>query len=75
MQADRTKAFLQRTVKERSMCMLYYSLVFLVVASIVSILNLVGVSSVTIQIAWILFMGGVALVVIQAVIGRIARVA
>ena len=55
--------------------MLYYSLVFLVAASIVSILNLVGVSSVTIQIAWILFMGGVALVVIQAVIGRIARVA
>jgi uncharacterized membrane protein YtjA (UPF0391 family) len=55
--------------------MLYYPIVFLVVGSIVSILNLVGVSSATIQIAWILFMGGVTVVVIQAVTGRISRVA
>jgi uncharacterized membrane protein YtjA (UPF0391 family) len=53
--------------------MLYYPIVFLVVGSIVSILNLVGVSSATIQIAWILFMVGVTLVVIQAVTGRISR--
>ena len=53
--------------------MLYYPLVFLVVGSLVSILNLVGVSSATIQIAWILFVGGLALVVIQAVMGRISR--
>ena len=55
--------------------MFYYPIVFLVVGSIVSILNLVGVSSATIHIAWILFIGGLALVVIQAIMGRISRVA
>jgi uncharacterized membrane protein YtjA (UPF0391 family) len=50
--------------------MLYCPLVFLVVGSMLSILHLVGVSSPTMQIAWILFVGGVALVVIQAVMGR-----
>ena len=53
--------------------MLYYPIVFLVVGSIVSILDLVGVSSATIQIAWVLFMSGITLVVIQAVTGHISR--
>ena len=52
----------------------YYPPVFLVVGSMVSILNLVGVSRAPIQLSWMLFMGGVALVVIQAVLGRIAQV-
>ena len=50
-----------------------YSPVFLVIASMVSILNLIGVSRAPVQISWMLFMGGIALVVIQAVVERIAQ--
>jgi len=53
----------------------YYPPVFLVVASMASILNLVGVSRTPIHFSWMLFMGEVALVVIQAIMGRIAQMA
>jgi uncharacterized membrane protein YtjA (UPF0391 family) len=54
--------------------MLYYALVFLVVGLIAGALNLAGVSAVAVQISWILFVIGVALVVIHLVTGRSTRV-
>jgi uncharacterized membrane protein YtjA (UPF0391 family) len=56
--------------------MLYYALVFLVVGLIAGALNLAGVSSVAVQISWILFLVGVVLVAIHVATGRaVARVA
>jgi uncharacterized membrane protein YtjA (UPF0391 family) len=55
--------------------MLYYALVFLVVGLIAGALNLAGVSTVAVQISWILFLIGVVLVAIHAITGRSARVA
>ena len=55
--------------------MLYYALVFLVVGLIAGALHLAGVSAVAVQIAWILFLIGAALVVIHLVTGRTAPVA
>ena len=55
--------------------MLYYALVFLVVGLIAGVLNLAGVSTVAVQISWILFLIGIVMVVIHVVTGRTARVA
>jgi uncharacterized membrane protein YtjA (UPF0391 family) len=55
--------------------MLYYALVFLVVGLIAGALNLAGVSAVAVQISWILFLIGAALVVIHLVTGRAVKVA
>ncbi len=55
--------------------MLYYALVFLVVGLIAGALNLAGVSTVAVQISWILFLIGIVMVVIHVVTGRTARVA
>ena len=53
--------------------MLYYALVFLVIGMIAGVLNLVGVSSVAVQMSWILFLIGAVLSVIHLVGGRSAR--
>jgi len=53
--------------------MLYYALVFLAVGLIAGALNLTGVSTVAVQISWILFLIGVVLVAIHVVTGRTAR--
>ena len=42
--------------------MLYYALMFLVVGLIAGALNLAGVSTVAVQISWILFLIGIVLV-------------
>ena len=55
--------------------MFYYALVFLVVGLIASMLNLVGVSTVAVQISWILFLVGIVLLVIHLITGRTTRVA
>jgi len=55
--------------------MLYYALVFLVVGLIAGALNLAGVSTVAVQISWVLFLIGVVLVAIHVITGRTARVA
>jgi len=49
--------------------------VFLVVGLIAGALNLAGVSTVAVQISWILFLFGIVLVAIHVVTGRTARVA
>jgi uncharacterized membrane protein YtjA (UPF0391 family) len=54
--------------------MLYYALVFLVVGVIAGALHLAGVSSVAVQISWILFLIGIVLVAIHLVRGRPVRV-
>ena len=54
--------------------MLYYALVLLVVGLIAGALNLAGVSTVAVQISWILFLIGIVLVAIHVVRGRTARV-
>ncbi|TKS59776.1 MAG: hypothetical protein EWM72_01961 [Nitrospira sp.] len=53
--------------------MLYYALVFLAVGLIAGALNLAGVSTVAVQVSWILFLIGIALVAIHVVTGRTAR--
>jgi uncharacterized membrane protein YtjA (UPF0391 family) len=53
--------------------MLYSALMFLVVGLIAGALNLGGVSTVAIQISWILFLIGL-LVTIHVFMGRPARV-
>lgn len=55
--------------------MLYYALVFLAVGLVAGALNLAGVSSVAVQISWILFLIGIVLVAVHMVTGRSARVA
>jgi uncharacterized membrane protein YtjA (UPF0391 family) len=55
--------------------MLYFALVFLIVGVIAGALNLAGVSTVAVQISWILFLIGIVLVAIHMVTGRTARVA
>ena len=54
--------------------MLYYALMFLVVGLIAGALNLAGVSTVAVQISWILFLIGIVLVAIHVFKGRTARV-
>ena len=50
--------------------MLYYALVFLVVGLIAGALNLAGVSTVAVQISWILFLIGIVLVAVHLVSKR-----
>ena len=54
--------------------MLYFALMFLVVALIAGALNLAGVAAIAVQISWILFVIGVVLVVIHLITGRSTRV-
>ena len=54
--------------------MLYYALVLLVVGLIAGALNLAGVSTVAVQISWILSLSGIVLVAIHVVRRRTARV-
>jgi uncharacterized membrane protein YtjA (UPF0391 family) len=53
--------------------MLYYALMFLVVGLIAGALNLAGVSTVAVQISWILFLVGIVLLVIHWITGRTTR--
>jgi uncharacterized membrane protein YtjA (UPF0391 family) len=53
--------------------MLYYALMFLVVGLIAGALNLAGVSTVAVQISWILFLIGIVLLVIHLITGRTTR--
>ena len=55
--------------------MLYYALVFLTVGLVASALNLTGMSSVGVQISWILSLIGVVLVAIHVFKGRTTRIA
>jgi uncharacterized membrane protein YtjA (UPF0391 family) len=53
--------------------MLYYALMFLVVGLIAGALNLTGVSTVAVQISWILFLIGIVLLVMHWIMGRTTR--
>ena len=53
--------------------MLYYALIFLVVGVIAGALNLAGVSTMAVQISWVLFLVGIVLLVIHLVTGRSVR--
>jgi len=55
--------------------MLYYALIFLVVGVIAGALNLAGVSTMAIQISWVLFLVGIVLVAIHVITGRSTRAA
>jgi uncharacterized membrane protein YtjA (UPF0391 family) len=55
--------------------MLYYALVFLLVGLITGALNFTGVSSVAVQISWILSLIGIVLVAIHVFNGRTTRMA
>ena len=50
--------------------MIYYSLIFLIVGLIAGALGVAGVAAVASQIAWVLFLIGVALLVIHLISGR-----
>ena len=50
--------------------MLYYALIFLVVGLIAGALGLLGVAAVASQISWILFLIGIAILVIHLITGR-----
>jgi uncharacterized membrane protein YtjA (UPF0391 family) len=53
--------------------MLNYALMFLVVGLIAGALNLAGISTVAVQISWILFVIGIVLLVIHWITGRTTR--
>ena len=53
--------------------MLNYALMFLVVGLIAGSLNLAGVSTVAVQISWVLFVVGIVLLVIHWITGRTTR--
>lgn len=53
--------------------MLYYALMFLVVGLIAGALNLAGISTVAVQISWVLFLVGIVLLVIHWITGRTTR--
>ncbi len=50
--------------------MLYYALVFLIVALIAGVLGVSGVASIASQIAWVLFVIAIVLFVVHLVTGR-----
>lgn len=50
--------------------MLYYALIFLVVGLIAGTLNLAGVSTVAVQISWMLFLIGMVLVAVHLISDR-----
>ena len=49
----------------------YYALVFLIVGLIAGALGLAGVAAIAGQISWILFLIGVALLVVHLLTGRV----
>ncbi|MFZ3012844.1 MAG: DUF1328 domain-containing protein [Nitrospira sp.] len=53
--------------------MLNYALMFLVVGLIAGALNLAGISTVAVQISWMLFVIGIVLMVIHWITGRTTR--
>lgn len=53
--------------------MLYYALMFLIVGLIAGALNLAGISTLAVQISWILFLIGIVLLVIHLISGRTTR--
>ena len=53
--------------------MLYYALMSLVVGLIAGALNLAGISTVAVQISWMLFVIGIMLLVIHWITGRTTR--
>ena len=53
--------------------MLYYALMFLVVGLIAGALNLAGISTLAVQISWILLLIGIVLLVIHLISGRTTR--
>ena len=53
--------------------MLYYALMFLVVGLIAGALNLAGISTLAVQISWILFLIGIVLLVIHLISGLTTR--
>lgn len=55
--------------------MLFYALVFLVVGLLAGAVNLAGVSAVSVQTSWILFLIGTVLAAIHLVRQRTPRVA
>ena len=55
--------------------MLYYALVFLIGGLVAGALGLVGVAGMASQIAWILFLIGLGLLVVQLLRGRTPPVA
>jgi len=54
--------------------MLYYALMFLLLGVVAAALGLSGIAAVATQISWILFVVGVALLIIHMVMGRTPRV-
>jgi len=54
--------------------MLYYALVFLVIGLMAGALKLAGVSSLAVQISWVLFAIGTVLIAIHFVTGRTVAV-
>jgi uncharacterized membrane protein YtjA (UPF0391 family) len=54
--------------------MLSYALLFSVVGMIAAVLHLAGVAAMVVQISWVLYLIGIALVAIHVVRGRTARV-
>ncbi|BFU89909.1 MAG: hypothetical protein NTAFB01_10960 [Nitrospira sp.] len=53
--------------------MLNYALMFLVVGLMAGALNLAGISTVAVQISWVLFLVGIVLLVIHWITGRTTR--
>jgi uncharacterized membrane protein YtjA (UPF0391 family) len=54
--------------------MLYYALMFLVVGLIAGALNLVGISTVVVQVSWTLVLAGMlAVLAIHLFVGRTSR--
>jgi len=53
--------------------MLYYALMFLVVALIAGVLGVTGVASVASQIAWVLFVIGIVLLIVNFLTGNRPR--
>jgi uncharacterized membrane protein YtjA (UPF0391 family) len=79
MEAARTPAVPQGTTRltaafhqERS-AVFYSALMFLVVGLMAGALNLAGVSTVAVQISWMLFVVGIVLLVIHWITGRTTR--
>ncbi len=72
---ERRRARLVRQKKLKEFPRLYDALVFLIVGLVAGALGLVGLAGVASQIAWILFLIGVVLLVVQLLRGRTPPVA
>jgi uncharacterized membrane protein YtjA (UPF0391 family) len=80
MEAASTPDMPQRTIQftsafhQRGATMLYYALMFLVVGLIAGALNLAGISTVVVQISWILVLAGILVMgAIHLIMGRTSR--